>query len=77
MQHFVNVNTSYKNVDVFFQWSLYPSGYNNFYHRFPKLRSNTCIEQFVDDVELVILENLDSEKRQKRVSLFFLSEFSL
>ena len=41
MQHSVNVcldlNTSYKNVYAFSQWSLYPSSFNYFYHRFPKL----------------------------------------
>ena len=81
MQHSVNVclnlNTSYKNVYAFSQSSLYPSGYNHFYHRFPKLQSNTLkLGKIVYWTvcwwcELVILENLDNDEWQKRMSLFF------
>ena len=56
-------------------------GYDHFYHRFPKLQSTTLklgkilYWTVCWRCKLVILENLNNDERQKRISLFFLLSF--
>ena len=65
---------------VFSQWSLFPSYHNHIYHRCSRFRINTLkLEKIVYWTdrwwcELVILENLDNNKRLT-ISFFFLLNF--